>query len=54
MATVSAANSSIMDGSAQGWTPMPTRAVSAPTSRPKISQMQISAERSSRSSTSSS
>ena len=44
MATSSAANSSSIDGSPNGWTPIPTLAVAAPTSRPKISQTQISAE----------
>ena len=44
MATGSAANSSRMDGSPNGWTPIPTLATSGPTSRPKISHTQISAD----------
>ena len=38
-------NSSVIAGSPNGWVPIPTRVWSEPTSRPKISQMQICAER---------
>ena len=44
IANVSAENSSTIPGSPNGCTPIPTAAWSAWTSRPKISQTQISAD----------